>query len=485
MNKLLILLYLVSLNTFAEISMHKCTLLPITDSLDGAVSYKVFNEIEEYLSSSDWCEYQSNANLINIFDKYRNNLKSHLKNPKVVRLVSQRLNVGTIIRINIVNQVGGVEVELEILGENGEDIYLSEKVKLNNDSIELINSTLKNWLNLYEKNIPYDGKISGILGDQLTINIGKKQKVKVGNDFIIKRPVRKKRHPLLKQIVEWETEVLAKGKIFSVSEEQALAMVKIYTKEKKLNIGDWVLVDKKSGSFESKVKYPQIKENEFGKLGLLTVTFDLSNSNITTNVSSTGKEAAGFIYGFNLLAELWLTRKYFGMIEVGRRFGNISPEVGTFSKSEIGVTNGKMKFLAGYKYLPMGYFYGPQIDAYTGLTTYSYSPDKSTSDGLGEVEFSGYTLGVRANIPVHKLIRLMVRVEMLMLADYEDVSGVTGGSSSPSTMEIELGVRYSFSPLFSIDGYIERLSSKASTSGTTSEVNFQDTVLKAGATLKF
>jgi hypothetical protein len=483
--KLTLILILFSTLSFAQISMRKCTILPITDSVDGAISYKVFSEIEAFLKDSEWCEYKSNSILINIFDKYRNNLKSHLKNPKVVKLVSQRLNVGTIIRVNLTSEIKGMMVELEIVGDNGEDIFLSEKTKLSSNSIELISRTIKNWINLFEKNIPYDGKVSGILGDQLTINIGRDNKVKVGNDFIIKRPIRKRRHPLLKQVVEWETQILARGKIFSISDKQALAMVKVYTKDKKLNIGDWVNIDRKSGNFASKIKYPDIKKNEFGKLGLLTVTVDLDSSKVITSVSNTSKEAAGFILGFDLIAEVWFTRKYFGMIEVARRFGTLSAEVGSFTKSDVGLTSGKMKFLAGYKYLPMGYFYGPQIDVYTGLSKYTYSPDKSSSDGLGENEFSGITLGVKASIPMHKLIRLLLKVEMLLFVDYEDVSNVTGYSSGESTLEIELGARYAFSPLFSIDFYIERLSSKATFGGAVSEINYQDTVFKAGATLKF
>ena len=31
---------------------------------------------------------------------------------------------------------------------------------------------LKNWLNLFSKEIPYDGKIVGILGDQFTVDMG-------------------------------------------------------------------------------------------------------------------------------------------------------------------------------------------------------------------------------------------------------------------------------------------------------------------------
>jgi hypothetical protein len=469
----------------ADINMRRCTLLPVTDSVGGAIGYKVFQNIEKTLSDSDWCEYKSNSDIINILDQYRNNLKSYLQNPKVIKNVAGRLNVGTILRVNLSSVVNGIEVNLDILGENGEDVFLSEKILLDTDEIDLITRTIKNWVSLFERNIPYDGKVIGILGDQITINLGKEENVKVGNDIIIKRTIRKKKHPLLKQIVEWETEVLAKGKIFSVSKSQALGMIKIYTRDKKLKSGDWVVVDKQSGDFISKVKYPDVQANKFGKLGLASITFDLNNSSTKSTVSATNNEAAGFTVGFNLMAEVWITREYFGLIEVGRRFGTQSPEEGSLSKSEYDLTSSKLKFLAGYKYLPLGYFYGPQIDFYAGYGTYNYAHDASAADGFGDYTFSGYTVGARANVPLHKEFRAIVKVEMLMFGDFEDNTSVTGNESSMSSLEIELGVRYQYNPLLTIDVFFERLSNKATFGGSVTEVNFQDSIFKIGTSMKF
>ena len=74
--------------------------------------------------------------------------------------------------------------------------------------MDLIANTIQNWLTVFEKTIPYDGRVIGVLGDQFTIDIGKASKVFVGNEVRVIRPVDKKKHPLLNEVVEWQSEEL-------------------------------------------------------------------------------------------------------------------------------------------------------------------------------------------------------------------------------------------------------------------------------------
>src|SRR5690606_11163688 len=92
-----------------------------------------------------------------------------------------------------------VTLELKVYGEDGRDVYLSEKVLLTKVDLFLINQTIKNWLELYEAAIPYDGKILGVLGDQVTFKAGNRKDFKLGQTIEIKKLVRKKEHPLLQK----------------------------------------------------------------------------------------------------------------------------------------------------------------------------------------------------------------------------------------------------------------------------------------------
>ena len=238
MNKFLFLVLasLLSLSALAQSSMRRCTLLPITDSVGGAIGYKVFEEVEKDLRKSNWCTYVSNSSLINVFSRYRENLPQYLKTKEVLSTVAEKLQVGSLVLVNLKNEINGVEVSMQVYGENGEDLYFSEKSQLNSDDIETISLAVKNWLLMYSKMIPYDAKINGILGDQITMDVGKGYPIQVGQKFLVKRPITKKKHPLLKKIVDWETELMAEGQVFNISDNQALGMVKTYKSERKLAV---------------------------------------------------------------------------------------------------------------------------------------------------------------------------------------------------------------------------------------------------------
>ena len=98
MMKFFFLFFFLPAMSLAQSSMRRCTLLPITDSVGGAVGYKVFDQVELELKKSNWCTYVSNSGLISVFSRYRENLPQYLKTKEVLRTVAEKLQVGSLIR---------------------------------------------------------------------------------------------------------------------------------------------------------------------------------------------------------------------------------------------------------------------------------------------------------------------------------------------------------------------------------------------------
>jgi hypothetical protein len=335
--------------------MRRCTLLPITDSVGGAIGFKVFEQLEKNLKQSHWCTYVSNSGLIGIFSKYRENLNQHLKEKDVLKTVAEKLKVGSLLRINLISELNGVEVQLEVNGEDGEDLYFSEKTLLASDDVDLISQTVINWLEMYSKMIPYDAKINGILGDQITLDVGKGYPIKVGQEFVVKRPTQKRKHPLLKKIVDWDSDVLAEGKIFNISENQALGMVKVYKTDRKLNAGDWVRLTQVKQDFIEVDKIEEKVEENPGSLGIVSLALFTSSASVDNSTATGSNRMSGYLFGFDFRGEGWLTRQYFGILEVSRSIGKLTKASGSPDKSSINSSFGKFKLMGGYKYLPSGF----------------------------------------------------------------------------------------------------------------------------------
>lgn len=479
---IIIFLFILSSNLFAQnFSMRRCVLLPITDDLNGAMSFQIFQSIERYVKEVSWCKYQSNSNLINIFANYRNKLNEHLQNEKVLRVVAERMKSGSLIRIHLKNDAKGVEVQVKVIGENGRDVYFLEKAVLNPEENEVIIQTIKNWLKLYEATIPYDGLVVGVLGDQITIDLGKNYKVQIGQEYTVRRLAVKRKHPLLKTVVSFDTEKIADGKIFNVSRNQSLGMMKRYMNDGKVKSGDWVKLEPLgiSSQFE-KTRYPEIKKNSFGKLGFLRLTADLSSAQVSTKLSERKKVGAN-IWGFSARSEAWITREYIAIGEFNRRFGTLKNITGNTEADTVETVNTSWKLAAGYRYLPLGFFNGPQIDGYAGYASYRHSLEEESSDGHSDNKLSGFVIGGQGILPLQREIQFYGRAELLPFPTFEDEDEIYGEQKSASSMQMEIGAKYKFNDILDFVLSYELTNNKIKfKTKSIDEVTYRDNTLKLG-----
>lgn len=481
---LFVSLFVLSL-TSAKASMRRCMLLPVRDSVGGALGFKVFTEVERYLKDSEWCYYTSNSEILNILSNYKRNLDTVLTNPKVLKIISEKTSTGSLIKVEIINQVKGVDLKIKVFGENGEDVYFKEQTRLTVDDPKVLAQTVKNWLAVYEKQIPYDGRIVGVLGNQFSIDVGKNRSLFPGNELLILRPVRKRRHPLLKEIIDWETEKLGTGKVIHSTESQSQANVLQYDTTKKIKNGDWVVLkrDSKVGVVEQK-KFVDQEEYSFGKLGEVSLLFNIGKGSATAETPTT-KKIGGTVLGVDLATTLWITRKYWVGLDISRVVGSLSQEEGTLTNSSNSMANSFFKIKAGYKYLPMGFFYGPQIDAYIGYASYTYGLDTSATDGFTEVSFSGILMGARGSIPIKKVFRAHVELSFLFNPGYEEEANVFGEDDSARNYTLEFGGKYLYAPNMTFDFAYGVNSSKASFVSPVRSVTVKQSTFKLGTTFTF
>lgn len=483
---LLINFFVISFASAEEISMRRCTLLPILDDLQGALSYKVYLEIENYLKDSPWCYYQSNSKIIDILGNYTEKLPEHLQNATVLKLIATKLNAGSLIKINLKTILDGVEIQLAVHGQNGKDLYFKEKMTLKKNDVPIVAQTIVNWLEIYEKTIPYDGKVIGVLGDQFTIDIGELSDVYPGKKLIVKRPISKEKHPLLKEIVNWKSETLAIAEVISVSKFQAVCVVRERQSKKKLKKYDWVRFKAIHPVKEQKLKmnYSAQKGYEFGKLGFVKLGTLLGTSSAANTFNGSNREIGGLSLGVFADLVLLFTRNIWGSIEFGRELGFYKQKQGSLAKSSQTVSNGVLKVLGGYKFLPLGFYYGPQVDTFLGLGRYSVNLDQSTSDGHGEYSVSGILLGVRGNMPLMQDIRIFTRFDMIPFGGFSEDPVLYGNEDSAKSFQLKFGTQYAYDPQTMLEAALELTYNKVKFTNN-NELKYKSTFLKFGALFNF
>jgi len=436
--------FLLTSNVYAGYSLRRCLILPITDSLKGSVGSSVFDRVESYLKESNWCYYQSNSGLIDILNRYQHKLSTYLKNPNVLKVIARKTEAGSLISLGIHTTSAGILFELYVYGENGKDIYYHEKVLYHSVDTDVMAQAAINWLEEYNKSIPFDVRISGILGDSFTVDMGRATGLNAGDEIEFIRPTKKKRHPLFKEIVDWETKPIAQGKIVHVTELQSQGKITRYHNLKdKIKIEDWGLIKKSSKLDPNHKSTVEGSKYSFGKLGELTFEGSINQFSVSVNNTAGTKRQKGLLFGGKVDSELWITRAYWVGFHINFATGSVSKDVGSFAIEDNSLYTVKYRLKVGYKYLPLGFFYGPQIDFFIAYEQDNIALDNNVADKIVGVTYSGFVIGTKANIPLYKKFRLYVHFDFVLLSGFKEDVKIFGDPSGVSSYQFKFGMSYS------------------------------------------
>jgi len=158
---------------------------------------------------------------------------------------------------------------------------------------------------------------------------------------------------------------------------------------------------------------------------------------------------------------------------------------GTPVKETVNLTNGVFKFTGGYKYLPVGFFFGPQIDIYGGYANLTYDVDYSQQDGFGQHSFSGLLGGIAANVPINREFRFFTKADILPFPTFTDKDSNYGTAKSVSALELEIGMKYHYTLRMTVDASILAASRKAKFDNNPKEVSYKDNQFKVGMSFNF
>ena len=490
--------------------MRHCLLLPIKGQHKEDLAFEVFEFIESYLKTTSWCRYRPNSEILNILHRHQESSDSVLESKKVLKTIAQKSNAGSLIKINMnihdksQDQVGKGELKIKIFGANGEDLFFNREKQLKSLNPILIGKNITHWLNEYQRGIPYDGRIIEILGNQFIIDFGKTKGLISQIPIEISRLKKKKKHPLFKQIIGWEKEELAEGVIVHSNKKQTLGSVRKYYNSKHIKIGDWVTLKKNFSRFFSppwNKKYRQGQDQKtnqdkelktkfnpyrFGKLGTLKSFLNLGKASATSeNREFKTKKIGGILLGIDFSALVWATRNYWGEAGIKKNFSWMQREKGIVeNRTNSGdLTRLNLKF--GYKYLPIGFFNGPQLNAFFGYSRYSFGIDSSQNDRFTGVKYSGILWGGSGSIPIDKLFRLNFELSFIFGPEYEEDFELYPEPDSTSLYNINFGLSYSYLPNMTLHLNYEITSAKAIFKSPDQSFKVKESQFKFGTSFNF
>lgn len=421
--------------------LHHISLLPLSDSASSSVSYEVYDKLDKYLKKEELgFKYISSNKIYNILSRYRSNLHYYLQEPSVLQLISEKLQVGSLIRGHIDYEVDHCVLHISIFTNLGRELFFKESLRLDTKEIDKITNTYINWIKLFNTKIGYDGIIKGVLGKEVTFEM-RSPNLRPGEKFSLYRVIQKKKHPVLNIIVDYEKELIAKGQVLNQSGNAAIGKIEVYYgKGIQPEIGDHVLKEevKALGDGEQDPLNKTKKANKsFGKLGIVHAGITLSSLSVSSSNNGSSKYN-GFNFGLNAFGQLWLTRQYFVESEFLTSFGSQKKVTSVDETTSVSSNMLMLKVGGGYKYLLLGYFRGPQVEARAGYIRSRYSVDSNSNLGFGENTLSGLYLGVGGSVPIKSDLGLSATFDFVPFTNFDGAGYPSLRSASMSHLKVYL-----------------------------------------------
>jgi|GEM_PF-4378950 len=472
-------------------NVRQMALLPITGNASQEIKFEVFSALEEYFKNANWCYYRFNAEVAKLLEEHRDNLGEYLQKKEVLSVIGQKLQAGSLVRISLDRLPTTLEISFDILsGEEGETLFFSQKLSLPWEEKDRLKTEILRFPNQYKLEIPYIGLVSKVIGNSLTITAGQDFGVLKGKKIKLIRPIKKVSHPLLKSVVSFETTSLAMAEIVEARNNISVAKI-FYTFEKNENaqilrnsvqVGDWAIMEAtETGEY---ISSPQESDTfQTGHLGRAKVMPALATVSSTSNTASgVSKTLSGTSLGGELTGEFWITRHWIAEITFKTQMAKLTSEdkqlnnAWSYSKISLG---------GGYRYLPFGHFYGPQIDFLLNYSRSRFSFVQEASLSLNPYILSGLGVGFMANIPFRKVFRPFFKLEYLLFSSFAEENGAFGAVNSKSALEIAFGLFYRLNEKFLLVGEIQFYRALVEGKSSAKKWSFQSSQFKIGAAFDF
>ncbi len=450
--------YVVSFSTYAFHQRH-CSLLPITDNRDGVYAFPLFKRLEQQLKQSPICQYHRSSEILNVLQNYSGSIEAQLKNPAILKQIAQKLRVGSLIRIHVTKDIQGLLLEAVVVGENGDDIFLRERMELPEKNFaQSAEEKMTPLLELYFSSIPYDGQVVGLKNDQLLVEMAHPKVIPLGSTATVKRVTNIERHPLLRTIVGRKTKTVGKGLIVKGQGDQVMVRLNTIDREFTIRPGDWVQIDESTATisqdenlraslrgFNSEIPLPE--------LGFIRIAPTLTTGDVNFKGLFETDSFSGFAPGLLIELEAWATERFFGNFLIGRTFlDGQKRDRGSGPLSTLSGQLSETAFYAGLRTLLTENFFGPQLDVFVGYGVFGQSLGQSLGDFVGDGEFTGLLLGLKGVFPFGPQYLFRGRVEFSpFLNNYNDESSRgLGAANSLNIFRLSFAGHYYFNPRFSL-----------------------------------
>ncbi|MCM2279974.1 MAG: hypothetical protein NDJ89_18025 [Oligoflexia bacterium] len=349
-----------------------------------------------------------------------------------------------------------------------EEIVLREKADGRGFSLEELRGALRATLDRLIGKVPFRGTVTGRDNASVTVNLGMRSGIKRGDMLEVATLDEVKKHPLLKEIVEWR--LTPTGKLLVEQVEEGMAFCRVVEEDSGRQIGRYQKISQViSGKTPPESREERTPESEVSSaylpsLGWTAVSLWGGAYGRSFSSSTSQFSGGGIVLGAAANAQLWLTRDWFAELGFGHGIWSYSQQD---DASGTEVTSGRpgsataFRVAAGYSYLVTGNFFGPKAWVKFGFHSISVSLPADRDNKLAPNSFKSPFIGIGGDLPIRSNYGALLDFQFGAFPSGTESGGDAGSINSASDVTFFLGGYYRWNARMTIRAGIDVTSNSA------------------------
>jgi hypothetical protein len=450
------------------------------DNVDGLFADYVSAAYRDYFSRQSRFVLQDLSKGDNILTNSKIPYYKLIQDPEVLGQLARSTRSQSIVRTKIRKEGPQFRFDIEWLHSPDMEIMSRETFTLQEPrsgegfGAAELKAKLESALDRAIRKVPFVASVTGRDNASVTVNVGSTGGMEPGDVLQIGTIEKVKRHPLLKEVVEWDLANTGKIKIEQVEDRIAFGKILEEEPDHQIMRQQKVLsVTHAAPESQIKVETEERRESvleEPPHLGWVDVGMNLGgfNRNYTAQNNSIGKDGGGFAFGVKADGQLWLTRDWFA--ELGFNFAYFpysqKDTLAGFPDTSTSLGSGNLlgfKIDGGYAYHLTDDLFGPQGWIKLGYRSNAYSLPSSAADALAPITFRSLFVGLGGEVPIRDGFGATLDFGIGVINGASETSQLSGNTNSASDVSFSLGGYYR---------YTQRITFRATLDGQFNSADF-------------
>lgn len=401
-----------------------------------------------------------------------------IEDREILAQLARSMRAQSLLRTRVRKEGPQYRFAIEWLHSPGMDALATEELVLNDPAMGDVAGALKGALDRLFRKVPFLGQVTGRDEGSVTLNVGALQapgagaRIQRGDTVVVGTLDDVKKHPLLKQVVDWR--LTPTGRLEVEQVDESIAFCRVVDEEEGRQIGKYQKILQviprpvaassavgKEGAAgpdgataaASSLEPPRLG---FARASLIGGSF---SRQFSSQGAAVGYQGSGFLYGARGEGQLWFNRELFADLELGYGgYGYSQSDIATGVATPAGgVSGGMFTFKAdiGYSYLLSGDFFGPKGWIKAGYLINSYSLPISAAESTAPFSVKSVFVGLGGEFPVRDGYGAKLDLEFGLFNSASETGSTNGDINSANNARIRLGGYYRYQPRITFEAGIE------------------------------